>query len=364
MTVRIGVNARTFTEAQPGGAVQAAMKLTRTIHERRSVELLLFGHESIRTDFPDIPVVSNYYFRPTQSFGVAWERTVLPWLAKHHDIDVLFCPNGNSPLTPQPYPVVTCIHDVNALNGFTNGLHSLYRKATVPIVARISDHIVTVSSFSKSEIVDKLDVQSDTVSVVYNGVDDFYYGSDNYSTIDVPKRYILYVGSVNYRKNISRAIEAFTRFANDSAAEYKFVLVGPRNKSIFNKLNISEDDRIVSLGFLSQPELKFVYTNAAVLLYPSLYEGFGLPPLEAMACGTPVIVSNTTSFPEIIGDAGEQVDPHDVDSIASGIDAVLSDSHYRQQLIERGRNRSFRFKWNRSAEQLLDVIENTTSEKQ
>jgi len=356
MTLRVGVNARTFLEPEPGGAIQAAKKTTRALVERDDTEVVLFGHPTIAGEFPDTTVVSDYFRRRSQEFGVVWERTILPKLARDAGIDVLYCPNGNAPLTEQPFGVVTCIHDVNALKGMSSGIHQLYRKATIPRVARLSDRLVTVSEFSKREIVDEIGISPEKVSVVYNGVDDIYRDDGEGESIDLPENYVLYVGALNPRKNVFRAIQAFLGFADRTEADYKFVIVGPGNKRVFKDFDIPEDDRIVTPGFLSQPELKYAYTHAELFLYPSLYEGFGLPPLEAMACGTPVVVSDATSLPEVVGDAGEYVDPYDVNNIRRGIEDIASNDAYRETLVNAGRKHVESFTWQQTGEQIRLVL--------
>ncbi len=285
-----------------------------------------------------------------------WERTALPRLALSENIDILFCPNGNAPLTNQPYPVVTCIHDVNAIKGFTSGVHQSYRRATIPRVACTSDRIVTVSEFSKSEIVDTVGTDPEKISVIYNGIDDIFHEEGDGDPVTLPEPYVLYVGSINPRKNISRAIEAFQEFDGSADLDYSFVLVGPGNKDIFDSLEIPEDDRIVTPGFLSQSELKYAYRHAELFLYPSLYEGFGLPPLEAMACGTPVVVSDAASLPEVVGNAGEYVDPFDIDDIASGIQRVVTDESHRRILVGRGYDRAENFTWTGVSTELVNLF--------
>lgn len=356
MTLRVGVNARTFSESEPGGAVQAAMKMTHALAQQADTEVILFGHESIGSNFDQLRVVSDLCRWESQEFGVVWERLILPSLARREAVDVLFCPNGNAPLTEQPFRVVTCIHDVNAMKRFSGGVHQVYRGATIPRVARLSDHLVTVSEFSKAEITNELGIPPEKISVVYNGVDELYHTDGGGTPIDIPDPYVLYVGSLNPRKNISRAIEAFQEFIENNESEHRFVLIGPGNKRVFDSLNVPENDRIVTPGFLSQSKLKYVYTQADMFLYPSLYEGFGLPPLEAMACGTPVVVSDAASIPEVVGEAGEFVDPFNVADIARGLMRVSNNDVYRDHLVKKGKERVERFTWKNTGEHLRKVL--------
>jgi glycosyltransferase involved in cell wall biosynthesis len=276
-------------------------------------------------------------------------------LAKREGLDVLLCPNANAPPISVGCPIVTYVHDVNAQKGMSSGVHQLYRKFVVPPGIRNSDAIVTVSEFSKQEIVEHLPVSAENVHVVYNGVDDFYHKPGGSEPLDLPDQYILYVGAMNPRKNIGCLVAAYDLIRED--VPHKLVLIGPQNKSVYKKLDVdSFAEDIVTPGFLPRAQLKSAYENAAVFVYPSLYEGFGLPPLEAMACGTPVIVSDTSSLPEIVGDAALQVDPENPIDIAEMIKRMITDNKLREAFSSNGRSHAGEFRWDRSGEQLIKVL--------
>jgi len=355
--MRIGINARTFSVAQPGGAVQSAMRLTREL-ANRGVELVLFGHESIAVDFPNLDVVSRGYIANSQVFGLGWERTVLPRLAAAHDVDVLFCPNGNGPMHRTSVPVVVQIHDVNAIQGYSSRAHQTYRRLTVPRAAAVADAIVTVSEFSKGEVVRHLDVEADEVHVVYNAVDDYFREPGDGEPFDLPDSYVLYVGAMNPRKNVERLVEAFRRIEGAPETPDKLVLIGPERKAIFKALDIEDSPSVVTPGFVTREELKYAYSHAELFAFPSLYEGFGLPPLEAMACGTPVVAGDASALPEVLGDAAEYVDPVSVDDIARGMHRLLSDGEYASNLTKQGFERASKFIWPKAGDDLLDTLEN------
>jgi len=123
--MKIGINARTFTVDEPGGAVQSSIKHTKELIERDDTDVVLFGAKVMESVFPDTPLVATGYPVPSQVYGLLWERVALPTLADRSDIDVLYCPNGNAPVTPISCPVVMCIHDVNAIKGWSSGIHQL-----------------------------------------------------------------------------------------------------------------------------------------------------------------------------------------------------------------------------------------------
>ncbi|WP_101297045.1 glycosyltransferase family 4 protein [Halegenticoccus soli] len=351
---KVGINARTFSVDEPGGAVQAAINVTREILSDDSVEVILFGHRSVADLFPDAPVDSSFYPRSSQLYGLFWERTALPYLTKKHDLDVLYCPNGNGPLRPVSCPVVMSIMDVNAQKGMSSGVHQLYRKLAVPPAARAAENIITISNFSKREIETTLSLPGSKIRVVYPGLKSVYLDDVPATECDLPDEYILYVGALNPRKNVSGLIRAYRRLKDE--IPHKLVLIGPGNHAIFKNLNIEESDDIVRPGYLTERELKFAYANADAFVFPSHYEGFGLPPLEAMACGTPVVASRATALPEVLGDAAELVDSSSVDAIAEGIERVLTDPEYSQLLVEKGRERAGLYTWEKAGRQTLAVL--------
>jgi glycosyltransferase involved in cell wall biosynthesis len=348
--MRVGVNGRAFAVDEPGGAVQAAVRLTREL-ARRDADVVVFGHDSLDAQFPDLPVVSRGYLHDSQPFGVVWERAVLPRLARAHDVDVLFCPNGNGPLVDPSVPVVVQIHDVNALEGYSSRLHRTYRRLTVPRSARVADAVVTVSEFSKRELVSWIGVSPDDVYVAYNGVDETFREPGEGTPFDCPESFVLYVGAMNPRKNVGRLVRAFRRLEAE-----KLLLVGPENDLIFDDLSIRPGEDVVTPGYLTRGELKYAYTHADAFVYPSLYEGFGLPPLEAMACGTPVVAGNAAALPEVLGDAAAFVDPYDVEDIADGMRRVLNDAEFAEELVERGHERAKRYTWERAGETVLETL--------
>jgi len=349
--MRIGVNARTFPVPEPGGSVQTAMQLTSELIENTSHEVILFGDKSLSNSF-EVPIQSRWA-NENQLWGILWERTILPRLVTQSNIDVLYCPNGNAPLRELDAPVIMCIHDVNAQKGMSAVQHQLYRRVTVPSASRVCDAIVTVSEFSKKEISEYLPVTESKISVIYNGVDEHYF-SGNSKRIDLPERYCLFVGSLNPRKNIQGLVKGFQQAKSNRDIE--LVFVGPRNKDIFDDIDIPHSKEITYCGYLDIAEVKYAYENAEMLVYPSFYEGFGLPPLESLACGTPVVASDRGALTEVLGGAARYVNPDSPTSIAEGIEATLTQETVDEsQLKSQARN----FTWEKVATRLVQVLEST-----
>jgi glycosyltransferase involved in cell wall biosynthesis len=228
-----------------------------------------------------------------------------------------------------------------------------------------SDRIITVSEFIKKQIAEYLHIASDKIQVIHHGVD-----RNEFTLIDsmvleryqeahrIPKRFILFVGSIEPRKNLRNALLAYNSMPQSLKKEVKFVLAGFagwNNDEIMKIIN-KERDNVTYLGYLTNSELAYLYNLAGVFIFPSFYEGFGLPPLEAMACGCPVVVSDAASLPEVCGDAACYVDPHSVESIAAGIRSVLDGDQYRKRLITSGLKNAGLFSWERSAKEHIRVF--------
>ena len=224
-----------------------------------------------------------------------------------------------------------------------------------------SVRIITVSEFSKREIVELTGTPEDKIEVIYNApsvtVRRETVSRDTTESNREP--YILFVGTIEPRKNLVRLIRAFETLKKEQKIPHKLVLAGGRgwrNEDIFRALDTSPyRNDIVFKGYVGPEDKDELYRHASVFAFPSIYEGFGVPPLEAMAHGCPVVASNTASLPEVTGDAAEQVDPMDELSVAEGIWKVLSDRAYAEELVQRGYKQIEKFSWTASAERLRAV---------
>lgn len=354
--MKVGINARTFSVDSPGGAIQTAKKIAHRLINDRDIDVLLFGHSSIESEFGSDVLCSRYTPINSQSYGVFWERTILPWLAKKHDVDTLLCPNGNAPISNQPFRVVMYIHDVNAQKGLSSRFHRVYRKLAIPSAARKAESIVTVSNFSAKEIQNHLGVGESKIDVVYNGVDEYFLNTDSGDSVDLPAKYILFVGSLNPRKNIEGVIKSYRRFKRQYGFDHKLVIIGPQNKSVFRSVDVEEGNDLIFPGFLTKSELKYAYRKADLFTFPSFYEGFGLPPLEAMACGTPVVASNIPVHRETMGDSAYFVDPEDIDALSSAYKTILQDTPTRDALISKGKEIVQEYTWDSTIARLKDCL--------
>ncbi len=254
---------------------------------------------------------------------------------------------------------ISTIHDLAFLHNkdwYSWQFYYFYRML-IPKVARSSLHIITVSEFSKNEIISRLKLPSEQISMIHNGISLNFANSYEKGYARKFGSYILAVSSIDKKKNFERLIKSFLTIDNKNI---KLVIVGSEN-NVFRNQNwksiIDGNERIILTGFVSDKQLVSLYKNAIAFVYPSLYEGFGLPPLEAMVCGCPVVVSNVASLPEVCQDAALYCDPYDTNDIANKISKIIVDSKLRSTLVIRGEKLVQLFNWDKTAKMFKETIE-------
>lgn len=283
---------------------------------------------------------------------------------KKSNVDVFHCPHYNMPFGIKQPSVIT-IHDLIHLvcpDLLTDRRAHWYASWMLPSAARRAAHILTVSEYSKQEILRHLKVPETKVTVIYHGVEEAFHPLskvevESYRVAHrLPERFLLYVGLLKPHKNVVRLLQAFSALHLDGVS---LLLVGKRDSRYRELDMILEKEalhqNVIFLSSIPFEELPLLYNAAESLILPSLYEGFGLPALEAMACGTPVVCSQATSLPEVVGDAAVLADPLSVRSIAEGMQKSLGDSALRSELRRKGLERAKQFRWQDSAAKTLSV---------
>ncbi|RXE55921.1 glycosyl transferase family 1 [Methanoculleus taiwanensis] len=283
------------------------------------------------------------------------------------DLDVLHCPESASIFTqiPDTKKIITVYDTTPVLfpETFTKGTLLRYKILFSKSISS-SDMVISISNSTKQDLIRYFHVPEDKITVIHLAADDCYQVlphsaiqifRDRYK-LDYP--FILYVGTLEPRKNLSTVIKAFYQLKKEGL-KHKLVIAGGKGwkyNTIFqlvSDLNLEKD--VCFTGYVPKNDLPALYNAADVFVYPSLYEGFGLPPLEAMACGCPVITSNTSSLPEVVGDAGIMINPHDYEKLAEAIDSVLSGVELKKQLSKMGQARAAEFSWKRCAKETCKV---------
>ena len=272
-----------------------------------------------------------------------------------HDADVFYSPSFMPPLYSR-MPVVFTIHDLMHLFYYTKW-HRVYYRQVIARLAAKADQIITVSQFSKGQLVDLLGIDERLITVVYNGVDDRYRTTADSVAYQSDAPYFLYVGNRRKNKNLPAMLTAFARAAIPQ--DFLFFLTGYSDgdtAALVGQLGIG--NRVRFLGHIPEDELPALYRGAYATLFVSLMEGFGLPVIESMAAGTPVLTSTAGPLPEVAGGAALCVDPNDVDAIANGMETLIADSDGHQRLKEAGIRRSAQFTWADTATRTWEVITN------
>ena len=284
-------------------------------------------------------------------------QTVLPYKLLHDSVDVCHFTNSVAPLCTG-CPTVLTIHDMTLwlYPGYHYRKRLLTMRPLIPVAARRARAIIAVSESVKADIVRILGVPADKVHVVYSAPSDQFRRLPPDATTAVrrkyalPEQFVLYVGTIEPRKNLVRLLEAFASLPNRPPA---LVIAGARgwkDQQVFAAVErLGLQHSVHYLGYVPQEELIVLYNLARVLAFPSLYEGCGLPVLEAMACGTPVVTSRRGGLVEMAGDAAEFVDPTSVQSIANGLQRVLTDPYRQADLRENGYAQVRRFSWRATA---------------
>ncbi len=311
--------------------------------------------------------VDRTLFRPWESLaGVIMRRRLAPLLANvdvFHSSEVL--------LWRQPGALnVTTIYDLTCI--LFPEYHTLetlaLQRAKHRFVQQEADMVIAISEATKRDIVAHLNIPVDKVHVVYAGVAPHYRPVTDIATLRqtlsalrlTPNAYLLHVGTLEPRKNLRRLVEAYALLVKEALAPVPdLVLAGAGGWNYQEILALIKglglQERVRCIGRVPAEVLPALYSGARVFVYPSLYEGFGLPPLEAMACGTPVITSNTSSLPEVVGDAGVMVPPTDIAALAQAMAMLLCDPERCQILREAGLQRAAQFSWKRAAHELLGI---------
>ena len=294
---------------------------------------------------------------------IPWEQLIAPALLRASGADIFHGVHSVVPLSC-PVPSVVTIHDL-AFIRFPQTFRA-YNRAYLDFATRMSARraarILVVSEHTKREVVGMLGVPAERVIVTPNAARDHFRPPVSAALNafrarhHLPERFVLYVGTLEPRKNLTTLLDAYAEVSR-RFPDVPLLVGGGKGwlyDAIFERLDtLGLRDKVTFVGYLDEDELPFWYAAATVFVFPSIYEGFGMPPLEAMACGTPVVTSNTSSLPEVVGDAGLMVDPHSADALADALTRVLNDRELHADLAERGLRRATTFTWRTTAERTL-----------
>jgi glycosyltransferase involved in cell wall biosynthesis len=360
--MRIAIDARDLARNITGVGRYLTNLIRNWVAESDKNQFLLYSDQPVQFNFQTQHITEKIL----QGHPILWKQILLPLTKIMHDHDLIFSPSYSAPLFTIEKTVVT-IHDLVAVlkPEWTSKSQHLRFKTIVNLSAKCSTKIIAVSETTRNDIIEITGIPSNKIAVVYEGVDEMFKVIGSQDGISIPgsdKPFILFVGSIHPRRNIKRLIQAFNAMKNNGQLKHKLVLVGmvlQESRALSEWINTSRWKKdIICLNYVTDENLVRLYNTAELFVYPSLYEGFGLPVLEAMACGTPVITSNVSSLPEVAGSAAILVDPYSVEDIIKAIKNIVQDKELKNDLIERGLERSKVFSWGKASKETLEIFEN------
>ena len=369
--MRIGIDARKLHDFGIGTYIRNLLQELAKIDQEN--EYVLFTRpqdlgvaESLGENFRAVANRSGHY-------SIA-EQISIPLAARRERLDLFHATHYVLPALTPSKSVVT-IHDCIHLmfpDYLGQRLGYAYARASLYTAAHKSDRIFTVSEASKRDILKFFKVPPEKIVVTHNALDDRFRAAPSEEHVvqtreryQLSHSYLLYVGNIKPHKNLERLIEAFHLVRSEGRSELELLIIGDEISKLqalrraVHKYDIHRYVRF--LGYVPDKTLAVLYRLATVFVFPSLYEGFGLPPLEAMASGTPVVTSNVSSLPEVVGEAAVLVDPYSAEAIASGILKVLRSTHLREELRKRGLERVQEYSWARSVKRVREVYDEVLS---
>jgi glycosyltransferase involved in cell wall biosynthesis len=369
--MRVGINASKFFEVNTGVGRYTSNLCKYILEADGKNDYFLYSPSQmgivIRTDRTKIQFKKSGIAPKNNTLRILWEQVTLPYYSMNDRLDLFHYTDHSLSILKRTHPVIITVHDI-AYVRFPNLLNKsrrIYKKNILKMSIKKADIIVADSYSTKRDIIEFFNVEEKKIKVVYLGVEYRFRPISNVEEYrlrnNLPSKMILNVGTLEPRKNIVALIRAFKKLKGRGLKDYKLVIAGDKGwlyKQIFKEIESNDlQKEVLFLGIVEDEDLPMLYNCADIFVYPSLYEGFGLPPLEAMACGIPVITSNTSSLPEVVGNAGIMVDPDDVNSLCEAMYNVLKDKELWHQMSKKGLERAKLFPWEDTAKKVLEIYD-------
>ncbi len=369
--MRIGINALYLLPGKVGGSETYIRNLVRWLARSSDNTYVVFINKESTGIFDDagrnVEIIPCPILASNRPLRILWEQVALPFQVFHHKIDILFSAGMTAPFVC-PVPSVLAIFDLQHViqpQNFPRG-YLLFLKTIIYLSAKSADGIITISGKVRDDILKFYRVSSGKITVTYLAADHNAFFPREIKEIEairakyaLPERFILYAAASLPHKNHARLFEAL-RILKEQGERIKLVLIGARDKGYdaiaetIEKMDLKTD--VIFTGWLPFEDIPPIYCASDTFVFPSLNEGFGIPVIEAMACGVPVVCSNIEPLPEVAGNAAFFIDPYDPASIANGISTVNSDRNVRRDLIEKGFRRAAEFTWENTARKTLEFI--------
>jgi glycosyltransferase involved in cell wall biosynthesis len=381
--MKIGIEGQRLFRNKKHGMDMVALELIRNLQQLdHKNEYVIF----IKPDSDDTVLTQTDNFKIIKlkgGFYPFWEQFSLPRAARKEGCQILHCTSNTAPVHSK-IPLVVTLHDIiymessylKILKG-TGTLYqkigNIYRRLVVPYIVKKSSKIITVSHFEKNRIGQFFGIKGDNrLTAVYNGVSDYFKPVTNVAELqrvklkyNLPDHFFFFLGNTDPKKNTKGTLKAFSDFLQKTKSDYRLVMLDYDLMELEKLLDDIGDKelihRIVLTGYVVNTDLPAIYCQSDIFLYPSLRESFGIPMLEAMACGVPVITSNTSSMPEIAGKAAYMIDPFNAEEITMAMINLVNDQERRTDLIHLGIERAACFSWHAMASNVLEIYQELNS---
>jgi glycosyltransferase involved in cell wall biosynthesis len=365
--MKIGFDARDLIGCRTGVGRYLLNLVNALSNVTMDNEYHLYTHKKLEEKLFDD--TQNVHIKNINGYKYLWKNIFFPISLLSDKIDLVHIPSYSAMWFPPCKSVVT-IHDMifaKHPEWAANKKQYIRFKYYVKKTAKKADAIIVVSKTSKKEVIELTGVPEEKIYVTYLAADKIYKVQDNIDKLgrikqkySFDKKYILYVGSIHPRRNLERLLKSFALLKKRTNVPHNLLLVGlsfsPKEKLFQKAKELDLEKDIKYLGYVPDEDLVSLYNFADIFVYPSLYEGFGIPVLEAMACGTPVITSNISSLPEVSGDAAYLIDPYSIEEIYSAMQSILFNKEVRNKLVKKGFERTKNFDWKKTAEQTFYVF--------
>ena len=377
--MKIGIEGQRIYRNKKHGMDMVALELIRNLQEiDQKNEYVIF----IKPDSDDNVLKPTANFKIVKlkgGFYPLWEQFSLPRAARKEGCQLLHCTSNTAPVNTQ-IPLIVTLHDIiymessylKILKGSSTlyqKMGNIYRRLVIPSIVKKSGKIITVSHFEKNRIGQFFGIEGDKrLTAVYNGVSEYFKPVTNKLELQrvrtkykLPEHYLFFLGNTDPKKNTKGTLKAFSDYLKRTKSDMQLVMLD-YDLTELEKLLVEIDDKslinsISLTGYVINTDLPAIYSQAQVFLYPSLRESFGIPMLEAMACGVPVITSNTSSMPEVAGSAAFIIDPFKSEEITDALIQITSNPTLRSQLVEKGLLQSAKFSWKAMAKDVHEIYE-------
>ncbi|MGA1046875.1 MAG: glycosyltransferase family 4 protein [Minisyncoccia bacterium] len=370
--MRIGIDARGITDGFKGGVGEYTQHIIQSLSESQDLDLEFLA-TGIRHNSEIIGVKNTWLQYPNRALNFSLKTLGRPYLdrAFSQKPDKVWMPNWNITSVSPETELILTVHDlaIRVLpEVFSQKMRLWHKYIGIDKLLDRTNTIIAISESTKRDLIDIYGVKSEKIKVIYSGIDPLFRQEFSQPSIqqvkqkyNLPEKYILYLGTIEPRKNIQLLIQAFEQVAIRDK-EVKLVIAGV-NGWLYKQIHQAIDnspfrDRILRIGFVAVEDKPIVYKLARVFVYPSLYEGFGFPPLEAMASGTPTIVANNSVFPEIVLNSAYKTSPYDKLELSEIIYSMLTDNSLYKHYAKQGLERSLDFNWDKTAQEMRDVFIN------